>query len=348
MRQKKAGISVLANAGIKIEQDKKTSSRDKIELLLLDEYVDSEGTTNTYLVGEITELNTANIKKGIKENGFHGAIDVWRMPEGRYMIFSGHRRAFAMKSLGYTEIPCNIYERPATEAECRLWYLRANIHSRGSANASGEGNDIYTARQMQYLADIIRMTDKFDGNDADTRRIIAEEFGTSAISVWRYLSMFKMSDRLLDAESKGYIPLAQAASLSSLDQECQDTVLDGIEKAVKNNNPLNRTNIDDIVSRIKKYEASENLDDESKDSKASYAAAIVSAVLESKLINTPDTDNRMDVVPQVKKTYKDKFITNIQSFRTKIKKLKPEEINEIKDELRQLLSELDENHFTVK
>ncbi len=342
MRQKKAGISLLADAGNKIDKDRKTSSRDKIEISLLDEYVDSDGTNNAYLVGEINESNTANIQKGIRENGFHGAIDVWRMPEGRYMIFSGHRRAFAMKNLGNTVIPCNIYDKPDSEAESRLWYLRANIHTRGSANASGEGNDIYTARQMQYLADIIFMTGEFNGKEKALNRLIAEEFGTSVISVWRYRSMFKMSQRLLDAESNGYIPLAQAASLSALDQECQDAVLDGIEKAVKYNNPLNRANIDEIVSKIKMYDLNEPLENEENDSKASYAAAIVSAALESKLSGVPVDDIKKDETVHIKKTYKDKFIANLQVFKNKMGKLKPDEVDEVRNELKQLLAELDE------
>lgn len=342
MRQKKAGISLLEDAGNKIEKDRKTSSRDKIDISLLDEYVDSDGTNNDYLVGEVNELNTANIKKGISENGFHGAIDVWKMPEGRYMIFSGHRRAFAMKSLGNTVIPCNIYDKPESEAESRLWYLRSNIHTRGSANTSGDGNDIYTARQMQYLADIILMTGEFKGKEKALNRLIAEEFDTSVITVWRYRSMFKMSERLLEAESKGYIPLAQAASLSALESECQDAVLDGIEKAVRYNNPLSRANIDDIVSKIKNYDLNESLENEENDSKASYAAAIVSAALESKLTEGPADEIDKKENLHVKKSYKDKFIANLQTFKNKIRKLRPEEADEVRHELRQLLEELDE------
>ena len=345
MRQRKASISLLADAGNKIEQDRRTSSRDKIEISLLDEYIDSDGTNNTFLVGEINETNTANIKKGIQENGFHGAIDVWRMPEGRYMIFSGHRRTFAMKALGNRFIPCNIYDKPVSEAESRLWYLRANIHTRGSANSSAEGNDIYTARQMQYLADIILMTGEFGGSDKALNRLIAEEFGTSVISVWRYRSMFKMSNRLLEAEAKGYIPLAQAAALSALEQECQDAVLDGIEKAIKYNNPLNRSNIDDIVSRIKNYNLEDELENDDNNSKASYAAAIVSAALESKLTEStdvPDTDNGTVDIPHIKKTYTNKFISNLQVFRNKMEKLNPDELSVVRDELKQLLSEINE------
>ncbi len=341
MRRKRTGITLLAEAGEKIEQDKKTSGRDKIELSLLDEYTDNEGTTNSYLVGEVNEENTANILKGIKENGFHGAIDVWKMPNGRYMIFSGHRRAFAMKTLGNTVIPCNIYEKPEAETESRLWYLRANIHTRGSANASSDGGHIYIARQMEYLAGIIKMTGEFRGSDTAMNKMIADEFDTSYTIVWRYRQLLKMSPRLVEAEAEGHIPLKQAAALSVIDKEYQDIVLDGVSKAVNSNNPLNRDNIEKIISEIKEIDSPEATDNnDEKTSKASYAAAIVSAVLEQKM-NEKENNHEADIskaTPAKKKTYKDTFINNLHGFEKKMDKLQPEEINEIRMELEYILT----------
>ncbi len=340
MRRKKSGVALLNEAGKKIEQDKKTSGRDKIDLSLLDEYTDSDDIKNSYLVGEITEENTSNISKGIKENGFHSAIDVWKMPNGRYMIFSGHRRAFAMKVLGNSVIPCNIYEKPAQETESRLWYLRANIHTRGAANASADGGHIYIARQMEYLASIIRMTGEFHGSETAMNKLIAEEFDTSYTVVWRYRSMLRMSARLLKAEADGYIPLKQAAALSMLDSEYQDIVLDGVEKAVKSNNPLNRDNIEKIIAEIKQIEVP---DAESEKNRASYAAAIVDAVLESKLNDAgAEKSAAKDIAKAIvtKKNYKEKFIKNLHGFEKKAEKLQPEEVNEVISELEVLLETL--------
>ena len=44
---------------------------------------------------------------------------------------------------------------------------------------------------------------------------------------------------------------------------------------------------------------------------------------------------------RVKKTYNEKFITNLQVYKSKVGKLKPEEVQLVREELRQLLTELD-------
>ena len=65
----------------------------------------------------------------IEKNGFIGAIDVYSKPDGRYLIYSGHRRYAAMKALGRTTIPCLVYKLEDTYTINRK-LIEANINTR--------------------------------------------------------------------------------------------------------------------------------------------------------------------------------------------------------------------------
>ena len=212
---------------------------------------DSDNVTNDYLFGPVNDENVENLMLGIKEDDFEGTILVWKLDgenTGKYMIYSGHRRAKAMELLGKDNIRCSVYDYPDDEIVRRKKFLRANIHSRSSAKA-GTG-DIYIARQMKYLEDIYiaeGITKKEEIRDRT-----AKEFNLSRNNVWRYKALLKATDVLLDAEKKGLIPLAQAASLALFEEKDQNLVVDAVTKASDSGNPLSRDELEKLLKEIKK------------------------------------------------------------------------------------------------
>lgn len=248
-----------------------------LPLKCLKPYVDSDGTTNDYLFGPVTDETVANLAKGIKEDGFQGAINVWELSNGEYMIFSGHRRAKAMQVLNKEMIPCFVYDYPDTEEKRRYIFLRSNILSRGASRAADK--DIYIARQMDYLKNI-RLSMGFEGKSSALNEEIAKEFGTSRITVWRYLTLLSAPERLVRMEDQGLIPLAQAAALMALDAKDMKKVLDLIDRCYAGGKPLARNEIESLLAGIKSVQTEYAEDDDP--ARTAEVGRIVSTVIESK------------------------------------------------------------------
>lgn len=256
-RQLKASKAVMKDVNATFNRELGSGRREELPIDHLVSYVDSEGTTNDYLFGPVTEESVQNLKQGIEEDGFKGAINVWALSDKKFMIFSGHRRAKAMELLGKATIPCFVYNLPDTEEKRRYIFLRSNILSRGSAHATVEGGDIYIARQMDYLGKIKRASG-YTGSDTDLAAEIAKEFDTSKTTVVRYTALLSASDRLIADEGKGIVPLAQAAKISKLPEDDQADILSVIEQYASNGTALSRENVDAIIDKVRKLNRSQN------------------------------------------------------------------------------------------
>ena len=209
-----------------LKEISKTYSLEKTSLLIplskLHGYED-----NAWLFGDITDENVRNLVDAIKKDGFIGAINVWKIDNDNYEVFSGHRRRHAMELLGEDSIPCFVYNYPDTESVRRRIVLGSNIYTRGSINASD--NHIYIARQIKYLEETLKM----EGFSGRIRDEIAKEFGVSPTKIHRYESLLKCSDLVLEMEANGDIPLLQASAMAVLSREEQDKLALEIKKLLE-------------------------------------------------------------------------------------------------------------------
>lgn len=276
-RQLKSTSFVMSEMEENYKKSLGSGRQADLPLKCLKPYVDSDGTTNDYLFGPVTDETVANLAKGIREDGFQGAINVWELSNGEYMIFSGHRRAKAMQVLGREMIPCFVYNYPDTEEKRRYIFLRSNILSRGASRAADR--DIYIARQMDYLRKI-RLSMGFEGKSSALNEEIAKEFGTSRITVWRYLTLLSAPEKLVKMEDQGLIPLAQAAALMALDSKDMKTVLDVIDQCYSGGKPMGRAEIDSLLAGIKHVQGEFAESDE--EARSAEVTRIVSTVIESK------------------------------------------------------------------
>lgn len=188
----------------------------KIKLTLIDKNPDNE---------KIFSMDIDSIKKAIREEDFKGAIEVYKKPDGRYEISSGHRRYEACKALGYNDILCFVFEKPNDDKEVIKRLLTSN-----------------TAQRKLTPLDYARMIDTYinkvlDGEGTyvrgNRRKLAAEFLGISYAAVQRYLeilSLHKELQSLCAIENFPYMALkkskgctdAEACEIKELILNCEN------------------------------------------------------------------------------------------------------------------------------
>ena len=192
------------------------------------------------------------LAEGMKRVGFKGAIEVWDMKDGTFLIYSGARRNRANTLLGNTQIKAFVYPYPESETERRRELLGANIYGR---NAVQRDNAIYTARQINYLRETIQMeraNGTYEGEK--TREELAKEFGTSPSNIYKYESLLKLNSRAQEAVANGELQLAQGSSMSVLSDGYQDIVLDALQLMRDSHMAGARDEVQELVDYIKAHE----------------------------------------------------------------------------------------------
>lgn len=119
----------------------------------------------------------------IEDSGFHGAIEVYAMPNGRYEIMSGHRRYMACKQLGFKTIPCIVSE-VTDQATIAEQIIMSNIHHR-------DMTPLRMARAINYYAENVL---KVKGKDyqGKKRTTLAEKFNMSETNIQRHMNILKL------------------------------------------------------------------------------------------------------------------------------------------------------------
>lgn len=333
-------FSSVKKVSLKQEQEKEIIKESKIEpqnadreisIDLLVDYIDSDGVGNDYVFGPVTDDSISNLAKGIEEVGFKTAVEVWELSgedSGKFMIYSGHRRVAAMKYLKKEKVKCDVYPYPKNEIDRRLQFLRANIHSRGSIKASAEGGDIYIAHQIKYLENILRK--QGIKSQAQIDNIVCDEFNAKKNTVWKYKSLLKACDELIEAEREGVILIEQAASICSYDKDSQKIIVKAIMDAVKNGHKLLGKDVDNLLKQL------HSTDDFDKSYDDSIRQAKISSLIAALFSASPNEEKDPPVKTDEKKnlTLFDKYSSKFSAFRKTIQSnqlddLKPKEINSL-------------------
>ena len=201
---------------------------------------------NDYVFG-MEEDDINNMAEGIKQNGFRGAIEVWDLKNGKYMIYSGHVRTEGVKRNGGTEIRCFVYEYPENEAERRRLFLGANIYGRNKLDIN---DPIHTARQIAYHRETLKM----EGIEKDLRSVLATEFGISGSNIQRYESILNLTPEIQKMTEDGTLPITVAAAMGSMDEKMQEETVKAIEelKEELGEEAVTRNDMTAIVSEVKK------------------------------------------------------------------------------------------------
>lgn len=170
---------------------------------LIDENIDNEAIFNMDGIEELAE--------GIRNEGFKGAITVYKKSDGRYEVSSGHRRLRAAKILNLKAIPCVVYDMP-DDIERGIALLSSNIRNRTM-------KPMDWARAIKYYHELKNKAQK-----GSRLSIMSPEqfFNFSRQSIFRYMSLNKLNAKLQELANNpdfAYSSFARAANQLNEDEQ---------------------------------------------------------------------------------------------------------------------------------
>lgn len=209
----------LGNAAIKVagQVSKTKANAPKVEMIsisLIDENPDNE------LIFSMDEIE--RLSESIKTEGFRGAIDVFKKPDGRYEISSGHRRIRAAVKAGLTEIPCFVNAMPDDIVRARR-LLDGNITNRVL-------KPLDYARSIDYYINFVLKPSGFKGQ---VNKECASYFNISASNVYRYRSLLSMDESLQTLANDERFPFSAFSAAHRLSREGQKDLAEFLIKQLK-------------------------------------------------------------------------------------------------------------------
>ena len=167
-----------------------------------------------------------NLTESIKENGILSPLIVRPIENGEYEIISGHRRLFASKRAGLTEVPALIYEMDRDAAAIAL--VDSNLH---------RDNVLPSERAFAYklkMEALSHQGKRIDLTSAQVEpklstEIIGESKNVSRETVKRYIRLTKLLPKLLEYVDEGRIAFTPAVELSYLNDIEQQDLIEAIE-----------------------------------------------------------------------------------------------------------------------
>lgn len=207
----------------------------KIELIdisLLDENPDNE---NVFNMDGMEQL-----KRSINENGFTVPVEVFKKPDGRYEISSGHRRVRAMKELGKDRVPCIVNSMPNDIVRAKR-LLDSNITNR-------DMKPMDYARAIEYYVDYVLKPSGFAGRINDA---CADYFGISSSAVYKYRSLSKIDSSLQELADDERIPFTSLVSAHRLSPGMQERLASELKKMLSKDGDGDGPSRDRIMSLIR-------------------------------------------------------------------------------------------------
>ncbi len=166
----------------------------------------------------------------IKEHGILSPIIVRPLENDEYEIISGHRRLFASKRAGLTEVPALVVELDRDNAAIAL--VDSNLHR---DNISPSEKAFAYKLKMEAMSRQGHRTDLTSGqlvpksDDNRTSAEIGEAYGESYKTVQRYIRLTYLHPKLLEYVDEGRIAFTPAVELSYLNDIEQQDLIQTIE-----------------------------------------------------------------------------------------------------------------------
>ena len=166
----------------------------------------------------------------IKEHGILSPIIARPLENDEYEIISGHRRLFASKRAGLTEVPALVVEMDRDNAAIAL--VDSNLHR---DNISPSEKAFAYKLKMEAMSRQGHRTDLTSGqlvpksDDNRTSAEIGEPYGESYKTVQRYIRLTYLRPKLLEYVDEGRIAFTPAVELSYLNDIEQQDLIQTIE-----------------------------------------------------------------------------------------------------------------------
>lgn len=182
--------------------------------------------------------------------GFFGAINVCKKSDGRYEIFSGHRRYEAMKSLGKTTIPCIVEETPdqANAYKKELKLLISNTENR-------KLSPMDMARAIEYYEEILDE----QGIKENFKVQASDFFNISPAQLYRFQCLLKLIPELQALANDPQFPYSALREAAILSKEGQMALYKQLTFFLSNESEdkdlkLTRPRIEQLISSLRENE----------------------------------------------------------------------------------------------
>ena len=168
--------------------------------------------------------------ESIKEHGIFSPIFARPLENDEYEIISGHRRLFASKRAGLTEVPALVVEMDRDNAAIAL--VDSNLHRDNispSEKAFAYKLKMEAMSRQGYRSDLTsgQLVPKSDDNRTSAE--IGEAYGESYKTVQRYIRLTYLHPKLLEYVDEGRIAFTPAVELSYLNDIEQQDLIQTIE-----------------------------------------------------------------------------------------------------------------------
>ena len=166
----------------------------------------------------------------IKEHGILSPIIARPLENGEYEIISGHRRLFASKRAGLTEVPALVVEMDRDNAAIAL--VDSNLHRDNispSEKAFAYKLKMEAMSRQGYRSDLTSGQVVPKSDDNRTSAEIGEAYGESYKTVQRYIRLTYLHPKLLEYVDEGRIAFTPAVELSYLNDIEQQDLIQTIE-----------------------------------------------------------------------------------------------------------------------
>ena len=178
-----------------------------------------------YKVEENEEMEM--LTQSIKENGILSPLIVRPIENSEYEIISGHRRLFASKRAGLTEVPAFVYEMDRDKAIIAL--VDSNLHREHLLPSEKAFAYKMKVEAMNRQGERTDLTCSQVGKRLNTYEVIAEESGESRNQIHRYIRLTNLLPELLKYVDDGLISFTPAVELSYLNDIEQRDLLQAME-----------------------------------------------------------------------------------------------------------------------
>ena len=168
--------------------------------------------------------------ESIKEHGILSPIIARPLENDEYEIISGHRRLFASKRAGLTEVPGLVVEMDRDNAAIAL--VDSNLHRDNispSEKAFAYKLKMEAMSRQGYRSDLTSGQVVPKSDDNRTSAEIGEAYGESYKTVQRYIRLTNLHPKLLEYVDEGRIAFTPAVELSYLNDIEQMDLIQTIE-----------------------------------------------------------------------------------------------------------------------
>lgn len=176
-----------------------------------------------------------DLVRAMKEYGFRGVILAYPLPDGKYMIESGHRRREAARKAGIKELPVYVTEPPETESSRIIRLHLGNLHGRKlpPTVSAALAQSLYDAHGKE-LEEKRKSGRLQEGEETRLNVLVASDMEISDANVERLRALLKLIPELRTLADSGNLSWSELSTASVLDESRQKELFGIIsEKAEK-------------------------------------------------------------------------------------------------------------------